>query len=212
MGERRTRIDSPTGRCRRACASVRSAGVPRPPRIQGASAFFHVTAQGNDGQAIVVDNADRTAFLDRLTLVTAKHEWRCHAYCLMTTHFHLLISLTDTNLDRGMSQLLGQYARRFNRRYLRKGHLFGSRYASELVTRESHFLETIRYIDLNPVRAGLCSSPADWRWGSYRVYVGRDRPPEFLHVDVVLSAFGPGERAASRYAEFVAQGEFAAAR
>ena len=185
--------------------------MPRPPRIQGAGAFFHVTANGNDDRAIFVDDLDRTAFLHHFESLIAKHEWRCHSYCLMTNHFHLLVDLSDANLHLGMSELLGQHARRFNRRYGRTGHLFGRRYAAKLVARDSHFRETLRYIDWNPVRAGLCARPADWRWGSYRVYAGLESAPAFLHVGVVVGAFGGGARAVGRYVDFVAQGEFALA-
>jgi putative transposase len=185
--------------------------MPRPPRVQGAGAFFHVTAQGNDERAIFVDDADRKAFLDRLASLIVKYEWRCHSYCLMTNHFHLLLDLAEENLDCGMSELLGQHARRFNRRYGRKGHLFGKRYAAELVAREAHFLETLRYIDMNPVRAGICPRPAHWRWGSYRFYAGLDAAQAYLHMDVVLGAFGGGPLAGTRYVDFVAQGEFAVA-
>jgi putative transposase len=183
--------------------------VPRPPRIQGAGAHFHVTAKGNDDRAIFVDDHDRTRFLQRAERLIGKHEWRCHSYVLMTNHFHLLIELAETNLDRGMSELLGQHARWFNRRYGRNGHLFGNRYAAELVERDAHFKETLRYIDTNPVRGGVCARPADWRWGSYRVYAGLEDAPTWLHVDVVIDAFGGGVRAPARYADFVAQGEFA---
>jgi REP-associated tyrosine transposase len=85
----------------------------------------------------------------------------------MPNHYHLLIEYEAGNLGRGMQLLNGRYSRRFNERHGRVGHLFQGRYRIEPVTRDAHLLEACRYIVLNPVRAGLCSSPGEWPWSSY---------------------------------------------
>jgi hypothetical protein len=95
----------------------------------------------------------------------------------------------------------------FNRRHGRVGHLFQGRYKAILVERESHLLELVRYVVLNPVRAGACASPEEWRWSSYRATAGLEPAPSFLDVDTVLAPFGRARgRAQERYRAYVAEG------
>jgi REP element-mobilizing transposase RayT len=96
-----------------------------------------------------------------------RYGWRIHAYCLMTNHFHLLVETPDANLSRGMQRLNSEYATYFNTRFAHVGHLFQQRFVSRLIESEHYFLEALRYIAFNPVRAGLCEHPADWPWSSF---------------------------------------------
>jgi hypothetical protein len=114
--------------------------------------------------------------------------WRLYAYCLMKTHYHLLLETPKADLADGMRRLNSLYAMSFNRRHQRVGHLFQGRYHSVVIQTESHLLEVLRYIALNPVRAGKCARPVEWRWGSYNATVEGKAPP-FLSLDV-LRAFG----------------------
>jgi REP element-mobilizing transposase RayT len=91
-------------------------------------------------------------------------EWKCHAYCLMSTHFHLLLETKRELLSRGMHRLNGLYAQGFNKRYGRKGHLFEGRFSAYVIDRDDHFEEAYRYVIDNPVQAGLCAEPGDWPW------------------------------------------------
>jgi REP element-mobilizing transposase RayT len=136
-------------------------------RIEYSGAFGHVTARGNDKQAIFLDDVDYMTFLRMLAQVVAEFGWRCHAYCLMPNHYHLLLETPEPNLGRGMHVLNGRYARRFNERHGHVGHVFQGPYHREPVERDEHLAETCRYIALNPVRAGLCERPEDWPWSSY---------------------------------------------
>jgi putative transposase len=128
-----------------------------------------------------IDDLDRTLFCNLLAGVVRKRQWLCHAFVLMTTHFHLLLEVENDVLQPGMQSLNGPYAQRFNARHGRSGHLRGDRYSAHVVESDEHMLNAFRYIVLNPVEAGLCSRPSDWIWGSYRGCVGLDK--EFPFVD-----------------------------
>jgi putative transposase len=150
--------------------------VARPPRLNVGGAFFHVTARGAAARTIFRDDEDRLAFLDALQRTTRRRRWLCHGYCLMDTHYHLVVETSEPNLSQGMHVLNGCYARSFNRRHGGRGHVFDARFYSGLMLTEAHVLATVRYVVLNPVRAGLCTAPGDWPWSSYRALVGADEP------------------------------------
>src|SRR5215472_5711827 len=124
----------------------------------------HITNRGNNRAPIFFDDSDYIEFLRILATVSLECGWIKHAHCLMPNHNHLLLEYPETGPGRGMHLLNGRYARYVNTRYARSGHVFGSRYRIEPVTRDAHLLEASRYIVLNPVRAGICSLPSDWPW------------------------------------------------
>jgi len=181
--------------------------VPRPPRIAPARSILHITARGNRRQDIFLDDDDRRWFFLLFEAAVARFSWTCHAYCFMNNHVHLLLEIRDENLSDGMQWLLGRYAQDFNWRHGYDGHLFQGRFKSKTVESNWHLLELSRYIVLNPVRAGLCKTAADWAWSSYRAAVGTIKAPSFLTLDWLLKQFGhtPETRRAS-YAAFVADG------
>jgi putative transposase len=167
----------------------------------------HVIARGNERGVIVRDDYDRQAFLSIFGHTVDRCDWLCHTYCLMDNHYHLLLEVPLGNLPLGMRHLNGVYAQRFNRRYERSGHLFQARYRSILVEKNTYLLSVCRYIDLNPVRAGIVQKPEDYQWSSYRAMAGLDRAPAFLTTEWVLSQFATSRRLAqARYRDFVAAG------
>jgi len=107
---------------------------------------------------------DRKTFLTLLGSVVARYDWTCHAFCLMTNHYHLIVETEQPPLSRGMQVVNGRYAQLFNRRHDRDRHLFKGRYSVFVIERESHFQASCRYVLENPVRAALCESPSDWPW------------------------------------------------
>jgi putative transposase len=151
--------------------------------------MHHVAARANGEQLLFRESADRLRFLDELRDVIRKYDWRCSAYCLMGSHFHLILYTVKPTLSAGMGRLCAAYAQWFNWRYDRFGHLFAARFMSQHMTEDAHLLEAHRYIALNPVRAGRCTDPADWRWGSYRGIAGLEEPIGFLDVDSVHNLF-----------------------
>lgn len=185
--------------------------MPRRSRNDFPGAFHHVTARGNRREPIFLDDTDRWAFLDLLGEAVARFDWRCHAYCLMNNHYHLLVEIPLANLGSGMRHLGGVHTQRFNRRHHRDGHVFQGRYGSILVEKERHLLELARYLVLNPVRAGLVTDPGAWRWSSYRATAGLVLAPPYLRTGWLLDQFGPDPARAERaYRDFVAEGRGAA--
>lgn len=101
--------------------------MSRPVRLEFSGALYHVTARGDRLEVIFEDDVDRTQFLKVLGDVVERFNWGCHAYCLMSNHYHLMIATPDANLSKGMRQLNGVFTQWSNRRYRRKGHLFQGR-------------------------------------------------------------------------------------
>jgi putative transposase len=144
------------------CAHYRG-HVPRPPRDQ-TPGYYHVTTRGNDGATIYLNDADRNVFLGLVSRVARDCGWRVHAWCLMTNHFHLVVEISGENLADGMHRLNGVYARWFNERHDRTGHLFERRYWATRVDGDRQLASTIQYVLDNPVKAGLCANPFCWPW------------------------------------------------
>jgi REP element-mobilizing transposase RayT len=181
--------------------------MARRPRVEFPGAIHHVTGRGNDGRLIYRDDADKLRFLEMVAQVVKRRTWRCHAYCLMDNHYHLLVETVEAGLGAGMQWLNGAYAQGFNRSCGRSGHLFQGRYHAALVARDAHLLEAARYVVLNPVRAALCDGADEWRWSSYRGTADETSPDPVLTTELVLSQFGRRlETARARYRAFVADG------
>jgi len=177
----------------------------RPLRIDEAGAIAHVTARGNNRARIFDGDGEKELLLSLLERAVSRFGWICHAYCVMSTHYHLLLQTPEANLSAGMHWLNLTYARRFNRRAGRTGHVFESRFWSEPVESERHFLSTARYIARNPIRAHLVDHAADWRWSSYAATAGRAGPQPFLETKALLDHFGPRTAEARRaYEAYVA--------
>jgi REP-associated tyrosine transposase len=160
--------------------------------------IYHVTTSAVDGFLAFRNDGDRLHFLQLLERVVSRYRWLCQAYCLLGTHYHLLLETPAPDLSRGMHRLNGSYAQSFNRRCDRRGHLFGDRFYSARVTSDGHHLELSRYIALNPVRAGLCMRPEHWEWSSYAATIGLRVPVPFLDTHGVLERFGRSREVARR--------------
>jgi len=178
--------------------------MARPLRIEYEGAVYHITSRGNACADIYLSDADREMFLATLAHVVDRFGWLCHAYCLMTDHFHLMIETPQANLSRGMRQLNGVYTQRFNFKHQRVGHVFQGRFKSIIVDKESYLLELSRYIVRNPVAANMVNDPGDWHWSSYAATAGIVAPPDFLEVDWLLSQFGSNrQHARNAYRKFI---------
>jgi putative transposase len=129
-------------------------------------------SRGAEGRDIFNDDLDRETFLMMLANAKKAFGFRIFAYCLMANHFHLLIQVGDPPLYLGMHHFLTRYSQRFNQRHDHRGHLFQSRYAAPLCRQDSYLKTLLRYIHMNPVRAGLVESPADWHWSGHNAFLG----------------------------------------
>ena len=164
---------------------------------------------GNAQQSIFLDDVDRAAFFDTLQEVVKCWGLRCHAYCLMGNHYHLLVQPSEPNISRGLRQLNGVYGQAFNRRHGRVGHVFGGRFKSLLIGRDNYLVQVTKYLALNPVRAGLVATPAAWPWSHHRAMAGIAPPIPFLSREVVLNYFDATSRTAAEaaYRQFVESGD-----
>lgn len=136
------------------------------------------------------DDADRLEFLRRLALVTAKTEWRCMGFCLMRTHFHLVVEVADGVLPVAMHSLNHAYACQFNRRHGLRGHVQSRRYGSRRLSDNESLIHTYAYAMNNPVEAGLCSKASLWPWSSFGGTVGLAPASSFIDDGLVLGCFG----------------------
>lgn len=167
-------------------------------------------SRGLDGMKIFFDDYDRTLFLKKLGSLLHKSNCLCYAWCLMPNHFHLVLRPLETPLDIIMRRLNGSYARQFNKRRNRRGYLFQDRYKS-LATQDATYLrELIRYVHLNPLRAGLIHSIPSLKsyvWSGHRAMMGLDNYP-WMSTREALSRFSPkSDRARQVYMAFLAEGE-----
>jgi putative transposase len=169
--------------------------MPRKPREEEAGAVHHVYARGNDRRAIYLDDDDRQRYLRMLGVIVVRQRWRCLAYCLMDNHVHLLIETPEPNLGAGMGAFHSLYAQTFNERHGTVGHLFQGRYGATRVRTNEQLWAVVSYITQNPVEAGFCDDPDQWRWSSHAVMRGKDSPP-WLDTTRLLELFGSTDRAA----------------
>lgn len=183
--------------------------MPRGPRLDVEGAVHHVMARGIERCDVFRDDGDREDLLGRLALLAPRLGLSVYAWSLMPNHFHLLVRSGKPGLSACMRRLQTGYAVAFNRRHRRSGHLFQNRFKSILVEEEPYLLELVRYIHLNPLRAGLVRGMRGldaYPWSGHAVLMGRSEAG-FQDSDFVLSQFGRGlEKARQAYRTFVAEG------
>ena len=179
--------------------------MSRPLRLEFPGAFYHITSRGDRREPVYLNQTDFEDFLDLFSDVCERYHWRCHAYCLMTNHYHLLIESIDGNLSAGMRHLNGVYTQRFNKRHQHVGHVFQGRFKAILVDVDTYLLELARYVVLNPVRADMVKTAGQWAWSSYHSMIGKQHPPAWLETNRLLLAFSEQRTHAQQaYIEFVA--------
>jgi putative transposase len=142
--------------------------MSRLPRSVFPDGTYHIGTRGVDDTPIFRDDHDRRFFLSHFAAVVRWNDWRVHVFCLMTTHYHIVVECLREQLSTGVHRLNGDYAQRFNNRHDRRGHLFGDRFWSGLIEDDEEFVTVCEYVLANPVRAGLCAHARDWPWSGSR--------------------------------------------
>jgi putative transposase len=170
--------------------------MPRRARELSDIGIYHVTFRGIGGMDIFADNQDRHKMLDRMEMAMEEDEYVLYSYCLMSNHVHLLIKAND-QLSRIVKRICGPYAQFFNWKYGRTGHLFQDRFHSQIVDNETYFKVCARYIHLNPVTAGLVTSPQGYPWSSYRDYLRPGKASNLVQRDYLYSLFMPDRHEAA---------------
>ncbi len=186
--------------------------MSRPLRIEFPGAVYHVTSRGDRREPIYRDDDDRRMQLDIVAQAMDRFDAKVLAYCLMGNHYHLVLVTQQPNLSRLMRHVNGVYTQCFNRRHALVGHVFQGRFKAILVDSDTYLLALCRYVERNPVAAGLARSVADWPWSSYAAHVGvAAATTDWLDVDGLHRMLlqreprGPADRrrAAARYAALV---------
>lgn len=173
-------------------------------RIEFPGAFYHVTSRGNEKGPVFLADRDREKFLEYLELAHKRFKVIILVYCCMENHFHLFFQTPLGNLSRIMHFINTAYTAYFNKIHERTGHLFQGRYKAILVDADEYVRELSRYIHLNPVRAKISEFPEQYRWSSYRDYIGQRTTSAWLHTEFVLRYFGETKyKASTEYAAFV---------
>ena len=149
--------------------------MPRMLRFAHPGSLVHIIARGIDGQKVFIDNKDREEFLKRLAHGLQKVEYRCLAWCLLSNHYHLFLRTNEIPMSGLMRPLNGGYAQWFNRKYGRRGYLFQDRFKSVLCQDQEYAKQLVRYIHLNPLRAGEAKSLEElktWPWCGHGFLIG----------------------------------------
>ena len=177
--------------------------MTRPLRLHVPGGFYHVTLRGNHRQDIFRTPGDRELLDEVVAAAVRDLDARVHAYCWMSNHIHLLAQVSDIPLGRLILRIASRYARMFQERLETTGHLFERRYHAVLVDADAYLLALVRYIHLNPVRAGLVLDPVAYTWSSHTEYLGRRRV-SWVCTDLTLSMLSRDPRKAiSRYLDWM---------
>ncbi|WP_231495815.1 transposase [Paucisalibacillus sp. EB02] len=150
--------------------------MPRKHRVWFPGATYHITARGNRKDTIFYDTEDYETYLELLYVCKDRDQLELHAYCLMPNHIHLLMETKDTPPGKIIKYIHMNYAIAFNKKYNFTGHLFQGRYNAKLVLDDQYFLQASKYIHLNPTEANIVKNVGDYKWSSYRAYLGVEVP------------------------------------
>lgn len=142
--------------------------MPRIARALGDNCYYHIINRGNGRQQIFHKDEDYGALLGLMQQARLKHPVRLYAWCLMPNHFHMLVQPEHGDeLNKYMQWLMTSHVRRYHAHYKTSGHVWQGRYKSFIIQSDEHLLTVARYIEANPVRAGLSPTAAQWQWSSH---------------------------------------------
>ena len=166
------------------------------------SSIYHAVSIGSDRGPIVWDDHDCESLFRDIAKAATRYAWEVFAWCVMTTHYHVVLRTTKNGFSAGFQQVNGSHARRANRRHERVAHLFQNRPFAVEATSDAHLVAAILYVVRNPIEAGMCKHASQWPFSSYRSTVGLADPPPWLNVGALHELFG----GASEFARLVHDG------
>jgi putative transposase len=155
-------------------------------KMNAPGVISHITQRASGAELLFREEDDYLEMLARLKKLSETHQIEFIAFVLIPNHVHFLLYQNEANLNEAMRDLFSQYARRHNKKYERKGHLFAGRYRQAVCLDESYFLAVSLYIHLNPVRAGLVVQPTDYRWSSCRLFTESPVTQSFISPQRIL--------------------------
>jgi putative transposase len=187
------------GRVQRYFRATRKINIPK--------MVYHITQRAAGKGQLFLENNDYRKMLFLLKETTENYSLAMYAFCLMPNHTHFLLSTTQPNLDDAMRYLFSRYAMGFNKKYERKGHLFGGPYRQSVCLDDGYLLAASLYIHQNPVKAGLAAMPVEYCWSTCRLYCDEQTPKSFVNADFVLSLFPESELSRQqRYGDLLNRG------
>ncbi|MFP4236770.1 MAG: transposase [Desulfonatronovibrio sp.] len=155
-------------------------------KVQEPGFISHVTQRAAGKEPLFVEDRDYLTMLALLKESSEKFDLNYYSFCLMPNHIHIMVEPQKKNLAKAMGSIFSRYAAKFNRKYERRGHLFGGPYRQAICLDNSYLLAASVYIHLNPVRAGLCTSALDYRWTSSMLYSSKKAVDSFVDPSPVL--------------------------
>ncbi|WP_447970143.1 transposase [Nitrospira sp. M1] len=179
--------------------------MARPFRIEFEGAWYHVMNRGASRRKVFTTDEQRQYFLALLADTSERFNAEWHAYCLMDTHYHLLVRTPEANLQRIMRHVNGLYTQFYNRTEGRDGPLFRGRYKAILVEAQAYWTQLSRYIHRNPLEAKLVKRLDRYRWSSYPAYIGKHKRPPWLTSHYILKSLA-SRGAIDAYKAYVAEG------
>lgn len=156
-------------------------------KIRTANLISHITQRAAGREPLFIEDSDYLFLLWLLKEVSAVHNIEFLAFCLMPNHIHLLMRPREENLYDAMRDLFSRYATRFNKKYERKGHLFGGPYRQAICLEDAYLLAASLYIHKNPVAAGTCRHPMEYRWSTVKLFCDPSPPKSFVKPGFILS-------------------------
>jgi REP element-mobilizing transposase RayT len=180
--------------------------MARKPRIHRPGAFYHLMLRGNNGQPIFFGEEDRCRLCLLMQEGIHRFGHRIHGFCFMNNHIHIVLQVGENTISRSIHHLSFRYTRYINRKEKRVGHLFQGRFKAILIDDRDYLLELIRYVHLNPVRAGIVKNPESYRWCSHRAYLGLEEL-SWITQESILSKFDSHENTSRTcYEQFIKKG------
>lgn len=183
--------------------------MPTKKRISVPGAIAHIMARGIEGKDIFKDVEDRRYLLNQLAVSIDKTGYLCYGWAMMSNHYHLIVRCSERPLEELMRAMNSRYAKYFNAKYQRRGYLFQDRFKS-IITQDQRYLEElIRYVHLNPIRAGICASLEDldtFQWSGHAALMGNIKHP-FQTTETVLRRYGTTDEASRKqYRKYIEEG------